>query len=157
MNRSLSRKLRRKNFTPRVTAQISTDIYGYEPARNTLDGVVEPKRFLKTKTCCPARGCGCEQPINNFYVIPYAEDESDARRHLCKICWDIQNKPKNGLVRWRDMELIENGHETYNVLFFDEEWERKRKEKQAKELAEAHRRLDAYKKEYNRLKLKIAA
>ena len=116
----------------------------------------KPKKSIKTKTCCPKRGCGHEQPINNFYVKPYAEDESDDRRHLCKICWDIQNK--NGWVTWRDMHLIEDGHSSdLTYYFFDEEEIEKIKEQQAKELAEAHRRLDAYKKEYNRLKLKIAA
>tara|TARA_Y100001973_G_C5207884_1_gene342990 strand:- start:5882 stop:6346 length:465 start_codon:yes stop_codon:yes gene_type:complete len=149
--------LLRANTIPRVTAQISTDIWGYEEPNLFTVFTGEPKKYLKTKTCCPIRGCGCEQPINNFYVNPYAEDESDDRRHLCKICWDIQNKPKNGWVRWKDIRLIEHGHDAYSVLFFDEEEFEKLKEQQAKELAEAHRRLDAYKKEYNSLKLRIAA
>jgi len=146
--------LLRANTTPRVWAQISTDIWGYEEPNLFTVSIGKPKKHLKTKTCCPVRGCGCEQPINNFYVKPYAEDESDNRRHLCKICWDIQNK--HGWVTLRDIELIEYGHGAHLGMFFDDEEFKKIEEQQAKELAKAHRRLNTYKKEYNSLKLKIA-
>ena len=137
---------------PRVWAQISTDIFEYHFNLFNL----KPKKRLKKKTCCSKKGCGREQLINNFYVTPYSRDESDNRRHLCKICWDIQNK--TGFVRYSDLDLVENGQEfIYQRRIFDSpDQNKKDKEEHAKKLTEAHRRIDTYNKLYNEKKLPIA-
>tara|TARA_R110000744_G_scaffold379386_1_gene497259 strand:- start:42 stop:518 length:477 start_codon:yes stop_codon:yes gene_type:complete len=145
---------------PRVWAQISTDIFEYHS--NPFLSEVSKKR-LKTKTCCSKKGCGREQLINNFYVTPYSRDESDNRRHLCKVCWDIQNK--TGFVRYSDLDLVENGQEfnrEQNLASFFyspdqfKKYKEEQKEEHAKKLTEAHRRIDTYNKLYNEKKLPIA-
>lgn len=114
----------REEHIPRVSRKVSSN-----PFQQQLDfssSTLGSKAAMKTKQCCPIRGCGLEQPIDNFYypkfdnskgftgpvknILQSLLPDTDERRHLCIHCWDIQSQHENWITH-RHIELV-NGWDT---------------------------------------------